>query len=111
VRAAHQPTPREVQNFGAQFDHDLWCVYGDELRLKLCETSAGERCLFDLTRDPAEQHNLLDGGMEPETETGAWLQLRLAEWREAYGDTGDGIDFESLDERTVEDLRALGYVE
>jgi hypothetical protein len=47
----------------------------------------------------------------PETETGTWLQLRLAEWREAYGDTRDSIDFEGLDERAVEDLRALGYVE
>lgn len=61
--------------------------------------------LFDLTRDPAEQHDLLAAGPAPaEFEA---LRAQLDAWREATEDTGGD---EPLDPEVAAQLRKLGYL-
>jgi arylsulfatase A-like enzyme len=65
--------------------------------------------LYDLRRDPAEQRNLLNGQHDAEiARVAEALAQHLREHVKARGPAAERV---SLDEETVESLRALGYVE
>jgi arylsulfatase A-like enzyme len=62
--------------------------------------------LFDLEKDPGEQVNLAgEGDLEA-----AWLRERLFAWVEKHRGEEKGPDEQPEDRRTLERLRALGYV-
>jgi arylsulfatase A-like enzyme len=62
--------------------------------------------LFDLEKDPGEQVNLAgDGDLEA-----AWLRERLLAWVEKSRGEEKGPDEQPQNRRTLERLRALGYV-
>ena len=63
--------PFLVARYGARYDRSIRVLYDGTY--KLIRTSRGERMLFDLARDPAEQHDL--AAAEPER--AADLQRRL----------------------------------
>jgi arylsulfatase A-like enzyme len=63
-------------------------------------------CLFDLEKDPREQVNLAgEGDLEA-----AWLRERLLAWVEKHRDEEKGPDDQPQDRKTLEQLKALGYV-
>jgi arylsulfatase A-like enzyme len=73
--------------------------------LKLIATTSGGRELYDLSRDPGEQHNLYDADDPPrelEEELARWLASRRPVWR------GERA---ILDDDARKRLRALGYAE
>jgi arylsulfatase A-like enzyme len=62
--------------------------------------------LFDLEKDPGEQVNLAgEGDLEA-----AWLRERLLAWIEKNRQEDKGSDDQPQDKKTLEQLKALGYV-
>jgi hypothetical protein len=65
--------------------------------------------LYDLQTDQAEKANLLDGTPSPDmAELAATLEKHLREYVAGAQGRADTVE---LDEETLEDLRALGYLE
>lgn len=62
--------------------------------------------LFHLTVDPWEQDNLQASGTDMQDR----LQERLRDWTEALAPPPADLQERDIDEETVEELRALGYV-
>ena len=80
---------------------DSWCVYdGDLKRISF----AGDRYppeVYDLAADSGEQHRLPDA---------AALERQLAEWFERVP-AGEVVQNTGVDDETLRNLRALGYVD
>jgi arylsulfatase A-like enzyme len=70
----------------------------------IVERSGGERRLFDLARDPGELHDV--AAENPATVQR--LESHLRRWRAALAPIPAGA--ETLDDETIEGLRALGYL-
>ena len=70
---------------------------------------APERALYDLARDPTEQHDVLAENRV----LAAALEKKLVDWLVTTPRYAGGArtDLEQLDERTQDMLRALGYLE
>jgi hypothetical protein len=68
------------------------------------DLGSGRVQLFDLTTDPEESRELVDAGLV--RELAAALDKRLGDRNRAAGSAAP-----ELDPSTVEDLRALGYLE
>ena len=66
--------PFLVARYGAQYDRSIRVLYDGSY--KLIRTSRGERMLFDLARDPDEQHDL--AAAEPERAADLQRQLETA---------------------------------
>lgn len=77
---------------------------------KLVWSSRGERELYDLSRDPDEEHDL---AARPDARRrAAELERALLAWSERTAPAADApTDVERVDRDAVERLRALGYVE
>jgi arylsulfatase A-like enzyme len=73
--------------------------------LKLIATTAGGRELYDLARDPGEQHNLYEADVPPRE-----LEDELARWLASRRPVRQG-EKAVLDDDARERLRALGYAE
>jgi arylsulfatase A-like enzyme len=76
-------------------------------RHKLIWREGGPAELFDLERDPEELHDLW--AREPELRSE--LQAQLDEWMSQNQTPREGPTFESEDDASLEQLRALGYIE
>lgn len=68
--------------------------------------------MYDLSSDPTEQENLVKGGKMPDW--GARLINALQAWSEAVKEgavASSPIDYDKLDQETLDQLRTLGYVD
>ena len=72
--------------------------------LKLIRSDRGETELYDLTADPAEEHDLSSERVADVARLGAILD----EWSQARPEA-QGTSHPELDPEAVERLRALGY--
>src|SRR5581483_3290060 len=72
--------------------------------IKFISSSVGKRELYDLSKDPAEQHNLFNPA-DPLTQT---LRTGLENW---VHNTRTLASRTKLDKRTMDRLRSLGYVQ
>ncbi|MCP4908536.1 MAG: hypothetical protein GY910_26475, partial [bacterium] len=72
---------------------------------EILRTRSGRRRVFDLSRDVAERRNLADGD-EASEELTDWLR----QVREGLA-ASDELPAPSLDEESLERLRALGYID
>ena len=79
--------------------------------IKLIWASDGEHELYDLAKDPWESWNAFDSTAYAESKT--TLMAKLEEYVkefEAMGQPREGIPEEALDEETLKELKALGYL-
>jgi len=98
-----------VLRYGARFDRDYHALY--EPPWKLVLDSRGDVTLFDLDRDPGEEHDLAAREPERVAAMKARLEDALERARELAARTGNGTGEEKdLDPEVVRRLRALGYV-
>ena len=79
-------------------------ISGD--RKEILRVRSKKRKVFDLARDAGERVDLADSGSEASAELSSWLQ----EVREGLA-AADELPPPSLDAESLEQLRALGYIE
>jgi len=93
----------DILSFGKRFDRDLRTIY--EGPYKFIGSSDGKNELYDIVADPQENHNIVDDSLSL---TGKFTK-QLDEW---YGEVprAEKSSVEKMDKRTVEQLKALGYL-
>lgn len=75
-------------------------------RKEILRVRGKNRSVFDLGRDANERQNLASSGSEPSPELSSWLQ----QVREGLA-ASDELPPPTLDEASLEQLRALGYID
>jgi arylsulfatase A-like enzyme len=89
----------------SRYDRALQTIRTDSY--KYIWSSTGQHELYDLSADPAEEHNL----MTQCPDIAADLDRRLSEWRHSFEPAIPTSEAPEFDEKIKAQLRALGYLE